>query len=170
MTEGRLRLILSRHAKSAWDDPALDDHDRPLNARGLRQARELGDWIASRGYDPEEVLCSSAKRTRETWAGVESAVLHTRPEVHILPRLYGADPVKLLAVLQSAHMPTVMLIAHNPGIAEFASMLLDTRPRDPEFTRYPTSATAVIDFFEDSWGVIGPLKGQLLEFFRPVHD
>jgi phosphohistidine phosphatase len=170
MTEGRLRLILTRHAKSAWDDPATEDHDRPLNARGQRQARELGDWLASRGYDPEEVLCSSAKRTRETWACVESAVLLTRPEVHILPKLYGADPVKLTSVLQGAHMPVVMLIAHNPGIADFAAMLLEREPSDPEFRRYPTSATSVIDFFEDSWAKTGPGKGQLLEFFRPAHD
>ena len=167
MTDGRLRLILTRHAKSSWDDPAIDDHDRPLNKRGVRQARELGDWLASRGYDPEEVLCSTARRTRETWAGIESAVLHTRPEVHILPKLYAAEPAMLLGQVQRAHMPVVMVIAHNPGIAEFAASLVATPPVDPEFRRYPTSATTVIDFFEQSWASIAAGSGQLLEFFTP---
>ncbi|MEO8531040.1 MAG: histidine phosphatase family protein [Deltaproteobacteria bacterium] len=170
MTEGRLRLIITRHAKSAWDDPALEDHDRPLNARGLKQACELGDWLASRGYEPEEVFCSSAKRTRETWAGIESAVLHTRPDVHILPKLYNADPVVLLQKLQSAQMPVVMMIGHNPGIADFASMLLQQPPNTAEFKKYPTAATTVIDFFEDSWATTGPGKGQLLEFFKPFEE
>lgn len=61
------RLILIRHAKSAWDDPLLPDHDRPLNPRGEGAARDLGQWLASRGYVPGEVLCSDALRTRATW-------------------------------------------------------------------------------------------------------
>ena len=52
---GIRRLILTRHAKSAWDDPSMDDHDRPLNDRGRRSARALGDWLASRGYDPAAI-------------------------------------------------------------------------------------------------------------------
>ena len=92
MTTGpRRRLILTRHAKSAWDDPALDDHDRPLNGRGRRAARELGDWLASRGYLPEEVLCSSALRTRETWATVAATPLEVIPALRILPDLYHVD-------------------------------------------------------------------------------
>ena len=67
---GDRRLILTRHAKSDWDDPMLDDHDRPLNKRGQRSAAELGEWLHSRGYEPDEVLCSTALRTRETWAPV----------------------------------------------------------------------------------------------------
>ena len=170
MTERRLRLILSRHAKSAWDQPDLQDHDRVLNPRGLRQARELGDWLASRGYDPEEVLCSSSKRTRQTWDRVESAVLATRPDVHILQRLYNSTPDTLLGAVNKATMPVVMVIAHNPGIAEFAATMVGTAPPDPEFKRYPTSATSVIDFFEEDWTKVAPGTGQLLEFFRPTHD
>ena len=60
---GYRRLILTRHAKSAWDDPTLEDFDRPLNDRGRRAARALGDFMASRGYEPEEVICSPARRT-----------------------------------------------------------------------------------------------------------
>ena len=60
------RLILTRHAKSSWDDPLMSDHDRPLNERGKAAAADLGQWLASRGYVPSEVLCSDAVRTRAT--------------------------------------------------------------------------------------------------------
>ena len=61
---GHRRLILTRHAKSAWNNPALDDRARPLNSRGRRSALELGEWLHSRGYEPDQVLCSSAVRPR----------------------------------------------------------------------------------------------------------
>ena len=96
--QGHRRLILTRHAKSAWDNPALSDHDRPLNTRGQRAARELGDWLASRGYEPDEVLCSPALRTRETWDHVAAAVLEVRPAVRYEAELYQAAPETLLAI------------------------------------------------------------------------
>jgi len=64
------RLILTRHAKSSWDDPLTPDHDRPLNDRGKAAAADLGQWLASRDYVPGEVLCSDALRTRKTFSGI----------------------------------------------------------------------------------------------------
>ena len=61
------RLILTRHATSSWDDPMMPDHDRPLNARGRHSCAVIGDWLTSRGLAPQEVLCSDAVRTVETW-------------------------------------------------------------------------------------------------------
>lgn len=163
---GHRRLILTRHAKSAWDDPTLDDHDRPLNERGRRSARALGDWIASRGYEPEEVLCSSSTRTRETWDLIAGAPLETRPPVRIEPALYHAGPDRMLAVLKTATMPTVMMIGHNPGISEFAAMLPARPPLDPDFRRFPTAATLVVDFQIESWADVEPGQGSTLDFVR----
>ena len=78
------RLILIRHAKSAWDDPLTPDHDRPLNARGEGAARDLGQWLASRGYVPQEILCSNALRTRATWDGI-APFLPDAPEPTLKP-------------------------------------------------------------------------------------
>ena len=64
------RLILTRHAKSSWDDPLTPDHDRDLNDRGKAAAADLGQWLSSRGYVPDEVLCSDALRTRKTFSGI----------------------------------------------------------------------------------------------------
>lgn len=164
---GHRRLILTRHAKSSWDDPLMEDRDRPLNARGRRAAHELGDWIASRGHDPEEVICSSATRTRETWEGVASAVLEVRPLVRFEAALYQAGPDVMMQVLKGATGASVMMIGHNPGIAEFAAMLPARAPADPDFARYPTCATLVVDFQIDSWADLTPGQGSVMDFFRP---
>ena len=163
---GHRRLILTRHAKSAWDDPALGDHDRPLNDRGRRAARELGDWMASRGYEPEEVLCSSARRTQETWAVVAGAPLEVRPLLRIEPGLYHAGPDKMLTILRTASQPTVMLLGHNPGISELAALLPARPPMDPDFRRYPTCATLVLDFQVETWSQVQPGQGSVMDFTR----
>ncbi len=121
------RLILTRHAKSSWDDPLTPDHDRPLNERGKAAAADLGDWLASRGYVPDEVLCSDALRTRKTWSGIAPALPGT-PILELKPALYHAGPDVMLAVLRHATGETVMMIGHNPGIAEFAHRLVARAP------------------------------------------
>ena len=163
---GHCRLILTRHAKSSWDDPTQQDHDRPLNDRGRRSARELGDWLASRGYEPEEVLCSTAQRTRETWDGAFAATLEVLPEVRYEAGLYQASPDQMLAILRTAKAPTVMMIGHNPGIAEFAARLPARVPVDPDFRRYPTAATLVVDFQADKWADVRPGEGSVMDFVR----
>ncbi|WP_313135204.1 SixA phosphatase family protein [Paracoccus jeotgali] len=163
---GYRRLILTRHAKSAWDDPELEDFDRPLNARGRRAAIELGDFMASRGYEPEEVICSPARRTVETWERVASAPLEVRPRLRMEPRLFHATPEIMLEVLRAATEPTVMLIGHNPGIGEFAASLPANPPNDPEFGRYPTGATLVVDFQIDRWADLQPKTGSVQDFLR----
>lgn len=163
---GHCRLILTRHAKSDWDDPSIPDHERPLNARGRRSARALGDWLASRGYDPEEVLCSSSRRTAETWDCAADAVFETLPVLRIEPALYHADPAVMLRVLQSATAPTVMMIGHNPGIAAFAAMLPSRPPLDPQFRSYPTAATLVVDFQAEDWAEVQPGQGSVRDFVR----
>lgn len=164
---GHRRLILTRHAKSAWDNPALGDHARPLNGRGRRSALELGEWLNSRGYEPDQVLCSTAARTRETWAVALAAPLEVTPRVEYLDSLYHASPDVMLGALCKAGGDCVMMLGHNPGIAEFAAMLPSRRPSHPDFARYPTGATLVVDFEIPSWAVLKPGQGSTLDFFVP---
>ena len=160
------RLILTRHAKSSWDDPLTPDHDRPLNERGNAAAADLGDWLASRGYVPEKVLCSDATRTRKTWEGIAPALPST-PILQLKPALYNAGPDVMLAVLRHATVDTVMMIGHNPGIAEFAHRLVAQAPINTEFQRYPTGATLVVDFAIDSWEDAAYGIGSALDFIVP---
>jgi phosphohistidine phosphatase len=161
-----LTLILTRHAKSSWDDPTQSDHDRPLNSRGIGAAKDIGQWLASRGYEPGEVLCSDAVRTRETWEGI-APLLASAPEVHLKPALYHAGPDVMLAVLKHAREPVVLMIGHNPGIAEFAHRLVARAPANPEFGKYPTAATLVAEFGAESWADVTFGSGAVKDFIVP---
>jgi phosphohistidine phosphatase len=161
-----LRLILTRHAKSSWDDPLMSDHDRPLNERGKAAAADLGNWLASRGYVPDQVLCSDALRTRKTWSGIAPALPGT-PILELKPALYHAGPDVMLAVLRHATGKTVMMIGHNPGIAEFAHRIVARAPLNPEFQRYPTGATLVVDFAADNWADVAWSMGSVDDFIIP---
>lgn len=160
------RLILTRHAKSSWDDPLTPDHDRPLNDRGKAAAADLGGWLASRGYVPDQVLCSDALRTRKTWSGLAPALPGT-PVLDLKPALYHAGPDVMLAVLRHAAADTVMMIGHNPGIAEFAQRLVRDAPLNPQFARYPTGATLVADFAIDDWTKADWGGATVVEFVVP---
>lgn len=164
---GHRRLILTRHAKSAWDDPAMTDHERPLNKRGKRSALELGEWLHSRGYEPDQVLSSTATRTRETWATAAVAPLEVTPRIDFIEALYHASPDVMMRALMRATGETVMMIGHNPGIAEFARLLAARAPSHPEFHRYPTAATTVYDFQIAGWQDAKLGTGSVMDFFLP---
>ena len=110
------RLILLRHAKSSWDETTATDHQRRLNARGRRDAPRVGQEIARRGWQPEQVFCSDAQRTRETWERMQDC-FETPPQVTYVPEFYHGthqDIVQSVATVPDA-VRTVMVIGHNPG-------------------------------------------------------
>jgi phosphohistidine phosphatase len=161
------RLILMRHAKSSWADPGQADHDRPLNGRGRRAAAEVGAWLAARGLVPGAALVSSAARTRETWARLGPAFA----EVPVAPRpdLYHASPEAMLRALRGAtEIETVAMVGHQPGIGVFAARLLAAPPADAAFAKYPTAATAVIEFDADGWAAVDWGAGRLAAFITPA--
>ncbi len=153
-----MKLILLRHAKSGWDDPELDDHDRPLSPRGRRAAPLVGAWLRARGHRPDWVLCSSALRTRETvdLLGLDGG------EMRILRDLYLATAGTILraAEREGAGAETVLIVGHNPGIARAAAMAVAEAPPHPEFRRYPTAACLVAR-------LDGPPPGEALDFTVP---
>ncbi|SLN38173.1 2,3-bisphosphoglycerate-dependent phosphoglycerate mutase [Pseudoruegeria aquimaris] len=161
-----LRLILTRHAKSAWDDPLADDHDRKLNDRGTRAATAIGAWLARQGYVPRQVISSSATRTRETWALIAEQ-LEAPPEASFTRRLYHAPALRMLSVLQEATAPCVLMLGHNPGIADFAEQILAEPVKDGAYFQYPTCATAVVDFTASSWAQVQTGTGELVDFIVP---
>ncbi|HEV2257438.1 MAG TPA: histidine phosphatase family protein [Streptosporangiaceae bacterium] len=116
------RLILLRHAKSAWPD--LPDRDRPLAKRGRRDAPRIGRWLHEHGYQPDVVVVSAATRTRQTWDLV-APQLGGSPAVRFEPRAYAASALTLLYLARElpARYRTALLIAHNPGLSELAASL-----------------------------------------------
>ncbi len=122
-------LLVMRHAKSDWGDANTPDHSRPLNARGRAAAEKMARWLAQQGTIPERILCSSSYRTCETkermldvWARVHPEVM---VEVEIMKDLYHADPETLLRAIRTEadEARCVMVLAHNPGVSQFAGRL-----------------------------------------------
>lgn len=161
-----LTLILTRHAKSDWGTPGQPDFDRPLNDRGRRSARALGEWLAANGPRPAEVVLSGAARTVETWAGMAEA-FDPAPPARTDRRLYEAPAERILEVLREANASPVLLIGHNPGIGVFARRLAIAPPANGRFEDYPTGATTVFRFFRDSWRDVGWGEGEVAGFVVP---
>src|SRR4051812_42665146 len=156
------RVLLLRHAKSSWDDPSLDDHARPLSGRGRRAAKAMARHLRAQGLQPRLVLCSTAKRTRETLVRIEPAL--GRHEVRAERELYGASAEALLARLQRLpdKVDSVLVIGHNPGLQELALALAaagETRDRVAE--KFPTAALSTLEF-DGGWHELGPGGAQLV--------
>jgi phosphohistidine phosphatase len=117
-------LLLLRHAKSSWKDPLLDDHERPLNRRGKRDAPRVGRLIAELSLLPDLVLCSSALRARDTAFAALRACDYDR-ETRILRTLYLADAERIAEHLRrlQAEPLRVMVIGHNPGLEQLVEAL-----------------------------------------------
>ncbi|WP_170790533.1 SixA phosphatase family protein [Ruegeria lacuscaerulensis] len=158
-----LTLILTRHAKSSWDNPTLDDHDRPLNKRGRKSAQAVGAWLQQHNLVPDEVLSSTSARTRETWdrMGLQAV------KICFHRTLYLAEPEEMLIELSGATEPTVLMLGHNPGIAEFASRIVRSAPDHARFHDYPTGATMIIRFGITDWADIDWHSGDVQEFAIP---
>ncbi|WP_171179709.1 histidine phosphatase family protein [Ruegeria sp. HKCCD8929] len=156
-------LILTRHAKSSWDHPGLDDHARPLNKRGRKSAKAIGAWLAEKGWEPDQVLSSSSTRTRETWErmGLDA------PKVSFTHDLYHASAAQMLRLLSEAKGATVLMLGHNPGIADFAEEIVAEAPPHPRFFGYPTCATTVVRFDIDDWRDVTRGSGEVLDFIIP---
>ena len=165
------RLLLLRHAKSSWDDTSTDDFDRPLNARGRLAAPVLGSHLAARGLAPDRILCSSARRARETLAGLLPHLDHDL-DVRLTRDLYFAGEDRTIDQIRAhgGSVATLMVIGHNPGIQETALALLgDGAPAVIESlaAKFPTTGLAVIDFPAMKWVDIEPKTGRAVAFLRP---
>lgn len=159
-----LRLILMRHAKSAWGGVDIPDHERPLNGRGRASAAALGDWIRQNGYTPEQVLCSSAQRTGETLFGLKLA---PKPVTLFSKALYLSEAQTMLETLHSATAQNVLVLGHNHGVCEMAHRLLFEPPEHHRFSDYPTGATLVCDFDLRSWAEVKWHTGKVVDFVIP---
>ncbi|MDJ0994645.1 MAG: histidine phosphatase family protein [Dinoroseobacter sp.] len=157
-------LLVLRHAKSSWSDPSRDDHERTLNARGRRGAAAIGIWIAESELLPDQVLCSDSTRTQETWA---RAGLPGAPDLR--PELYHASAETMLGAVQSATGSRVLVIGHNPGIAEFCDRICEAAPDHLRFAQYPTGALTVLTFDVEDWVSVGWYSGKVTHFLTP-HD
>jgi phosphohistidine phosphatase len=165
------RLMLLRHAKSDRSLPGMRDHERPLAPRGGSAARKIGAYMARHGLVPDRAVCSTAVRTRDTWALVTQA-LQKPPPTTFEGRLYDATPAAILDVLRETanEMHCLLVIGHNPGMQEVARQLIasgEVEARERLSEKFPTAGLAVIDFAFDDWNKLHPRAGRLDRFVTP---
>jgi phosphohistidine phosphatase len=166
-----IELLLLRHAKSAWDRPGVDDHERDLAPRGEAAAPRVGELIAASGLVPDLVLCSTAVRARRTWELVVDR-LPAAPKVRLRREIYLAAPETMLKLVQAegGSARRALLVGHNPGMHAFARRLAgsgDAKLRARLAEKFPTAALARIAFDLDDWRGLAPGKGELRGFWRP---
>jgi phosphohistidine phosphatase len=166
-----LTLSLLRHAKSSWKNPSLPDKERPLATRGVADAPFMGRAMAERGIDPDLVLCSTARRTRDTLALVLPE-LKVEPEVVYEDELYHPSPGEMLEILRDAppSASRLLMVGHNPEIQAFALDLVGSGPKhycDRLEEKFPTGGLAVINFTSGSWKGVTVNSGSLDLFLSP---
>lgn len=154
-------LLLARHAKSDWDDPRLADHDRPLNARGRRDAPAMAQRLVEDGIRLTHVVSSTALRARSTADAYAAAF---RLEVADERLLYAASAHTILSI--ASNLPdeagVAMLVGHNPGMQEAVADLTG------EFVEFPTCVIAECAVDVASWAELIEGAGRLVRLRTPA--
>ena len=154
-------LWLLRHAKSSWDYPTLADHDRPLAPRGLKAGKRIRRWAAENRVRPDLVLCSTAARAQATLELVLRGL--GKPEVLFEVGLYHASADFLLDRVRTLEgRDSVLLIGHNPGMHDLASLVA---PPGPDL--FPTAALAELRLEVETWPEARPGCGLLQRLVLP---
>ena len=171
LKKNAMRLLIFRHAKAEKGAPGTRDRDRPLAPRGLKEAPQMGAFMAHHKLVPRHALVSPARRTRETWDGLAGTLPGTIP-VFYEDRLYDATPETIVAAIKEtpANIRTLIVVGHNPGLHETARLLIaagDVEARERLNEGLPTSGLAVIDFAGNDWDKLHPRSGRLERFVTP---
>jgi|SRR5919108_567703 phosphohistidine phosphatase len=157
-------LLMLRHAKSSWDDSSLDDHERPLNPRGRRDAPRMGALLRDTRLTPDVIITSDAVRAHATATAVADASGY-RGDIMTEPLLYHASPDAIVAVLKSvsnANAKTLMIVGHNPGLEEFVELMTG------ESHDLPTAALVQLAVPVAKWRDLTPdTRATLVALWRP---
>lgn len=167
-----MHLMLLRHAKSSWDDPDLEDADRPLTKRGIRASAEIGQHMLKQGLIPALTLCSPAQRARETWALV-ARELNQQPVTRFVADIYdfGEGDVLLEAIRREGGAEArLLVIGHNPSLEGLAISLCDRdsgKLRTRMERKYPTATLAVFEAAISDWSQLSYGMARARDFLRP---
>ena len=161
-------LYLLRHAKSSWKGEGVEDFDRPLSKRGRAAAKAMGEYFARHRIAPAQVLCSPAKRTRETLERLQDGIGPAVP-VRFEKIVYMADASALLRRLRRLNdsLASAMLVGHNPGLEQLA-LMLSAEEGDGlrRAAKFPTGSLAVIETDVERWADVKPGCGRITAFTR----
>ena len=156
-------LLILRHAKSSWKDISLTDHDRPLKKRGQRDAPRMGSLLREQGIVPDLILSSTAKRAITTAVMVADASGYEN-DIDVRREFYPGYPDAYIDALREAadENQIVMVVGHNPGLAELLDLLTESREL------LPTAALAQVALPVQSWNELNyETSGELVNLWRP---
>jgi phosphohistidine phosphatase len=157
-------LILVRHAKASWSNARLTDHDRPLHARGIRDAPRMAELLSSRGVKPDLIVSSSAVRALTT-ARVFESELGVGPDALIAEEaVYGADCERLMEMIRETddHLACVMWVGHNPTFTDVANALVREG-----VGHLPTCSVVTLALGVDAWNEVGEGRLTLVSLDLP---
>ncbi|CAN7327550.1 histidine phosphatase family protein [Pararhizobium sp. LjRoot255] len=168
--EPKRRLILLRHAKSAWPD-GVADRERPLAERGRKAAHVIGAYMAREKLIPDLALVSPARRAQETWKVVRKT-LSGKVDEREAPDIYEVSAERIIDEIRAvgSDIRTLLIVGHNPGMEKAASLLVtdgDADAVDRMEDKFPTAGLAVIDFDVDGWDETAAGSGYLERFVTP---
>ncbi|VAX13291.1 Phosphohistidine phosphatase SixA [hydrothermal vent metagenome] len=156
-------LTLIRHAKSSWENASLSDYERSLNERGRRDAPRMGEALQQRGIRFDRVLCSSAKRARETLSLLRERLEIEDHSIRYLDDLYCASTTILIDIIrqQDNDKNNIAIVAHNPGIEDLAAMLSNDKQI------FVTCSVMQIEFKIENWKQVAKVTGKQKLFLSP---
>jgi len=160
-------ILLTRHAKSDWHNPDLEDIDRPLNKRGLRDAPMMGQRLQKRKVQPESIITSPAVRAMTTAVLLAKELAYPSDKILSNDKIYSATTEQLIDIIRNFDNSKdwIMLIGHNPCMSQLASVLLGDFAQD-----MPTCSIYALEFKVDDWQAIGPHAAGLVFFDYPKAD
>ncbi len=163
-------LYILRHAKSDWSDLNTSDFDRPLNKRGQKNAKRIGQWMADNKSIPQQIISSPAVRARQTTELVIKQLSRVSPEKVLYENdLYLANLDTLLECIQiyKSDIKSLMLVAHNPGMEQLVNYLSSKLVEADAKGKTMTTANLVIFKYPDSNFDPEIDKGDLVELIKP---
>ncbi len=157
-------LYLIRHAKSSWADPSLDDFDRPLNKRGLRDAPFMARLLAGKGIQADAILSSPAVRAKATADHFAEALAFPLSQITEVPRMYEAASWDVVETIRSLkdNWHTVLLFGHNPSITSVANKYADTY-----IANVPTCGICCLQAEINNWQAWNEHSARLTAFYYP---
>jgi phosphohistidine phosphatase len=158
-------LLLLRHAKSSWAEDGLTDVERPLSARGERDAPLMGERLRQRGARPGLIIASPAVRTRRTAKLIAQALDYPREGIRYDTMLYLASPTAILDIIasQSRELDGLLVVGHNPGLTDLTKRLLP----ELRFDDLPTAAVVAIDIDAAEWADVDNATKRLAYYDYP---
>jgi phosphohistidine phosphatase len=157
-------LYLARHAKSSWDDPNVEDVDRPLKTNGVQDAYFMGAHLKSKGVSPQAIITSHAARALNTAIIFASQLQFPVEQIKIFRKIYESSPAEIMEAISSIDNQTesIMVFGHDPSLTKLVLMLTGKEPE-----KIPTSAVAAIELDIVNWNELSGASGNLAFLEKP---